>query len=104
MNFVPKAGHIFLEPEEIKDAVKSIKRDDGKMVTILQTDRSKDIAIKAVNKGIVRATSSADPDYQIGAILVYYPFSPNKITMDEKEYHVIHERDVMGYVKSGQVE
>lgn len=104
MNFIPKNGHILLVPEEIQSAVKTIKRDDGSTATILQGDRSKDLAMKAVNKGTVEATSSVDPDYSIGSILVYYPFSPNKIVIEDKEYHVIHERDVMGYVKAGQVE
>ena len=104
MNFVPVNGHILIEPEEITNAAKVVKRDDGSTATILQGDRSKDLAKKAVNKGKVVATSSNDPNYVVGSNLVYYPFCPNKILMEDKEYDVIHERDVMGYVKAGQVE
>ena len=103
MKFIPKAGHILIFPEEINDAAKIVKRDDGTEIRILHHDRTKELAMKAVNKGAVVATSSIDPDYSVGKTLVYYPYCPNKIVIDEKEYHVIHERDVMGYVKPSEV-
>lgn len=105
MNFVPVEGHILIRPAEITEVVKTITREDGKKVEILQSYHSADIAMKAVNKGTVIASSSKNPLYGVDKLLIYYPFSPNKIKLeeDDKEYHVIHERDVMGYVETGKV-
>ena len=61
-------------------------------------DHSVDLQIKAVNEGTVVVSSSKN--YSVGQHLIYYPFSPNKVTIDEKNYHVIHERDVMGIVET----
>lgn len=97
MNFKPTNQHILIFPEEITEVAKKITREDGVVVELLQGDRTRDLKIKAVNKGTVIRSSSEQ--YKEGQILVYYPYSPNKLDIEEKEYHVIHERDVMGIVQ-----
>jgi co-chaperonin GroES (HSP10) len=97
MNFIPSKGHILIKPKEITEAVKKVKTEDGREVNLLMSDHSKDLKIKAVNEGTV--ITSASDFYKTGEHLVYYPFSPNKINLEEVEHHIIHERDVMGEIK-----
>jgi len=96
--FKPVNLHILIKPEQITNTIKQVKTDDGRTVDLQIGDRSRELMIKAVNKGEVVESGSAD--YKIGQVLVYYPFSPNKINLDDKEFHVIHEKDVMGIVES----
>jgi co-chaperonin GroES (HSP10) len=97
MKFVPVAQHIMIKPEEITNTLKKVQTEGGREIEILMGDRSKDLAIKAVNKGkIVRSSSKL---YKKGQVLVYYPFSPNKLDVEGIEHHIIHERDVMGIVE-----
>lgn len=96
--FTPDNDHILIEPEQITDVAKEIKGDDGVVRKIFMNDHTVDKIVAAVNKGRVMASSSKRYSI-IDTILVYYPFSANKIKIDEKDYHVIHERDVMGKVE-----
>ena len=96
--FKPVNLHILIKPEEITDTIRTVNTDSGKQVKLLIGDRSRELMIKAVNKGEV--VESGSEAYKIGQVLVYYPFSPNKINLDDKEFHVIHEKDVMGIVES----
>lgn len=92
--FFPKSGHIKILPKKVEEVAKTVERADGSKVQIVMTDRSRDEKIKAVNQGQVKA--SASNEYKEGDEVVYYPFSANKFLEDEIEYHIIHERDVMG--------
>ena len=96
--FKPRNGHIMILPKVVEAVAKKVSRDDGSTAEIIMTDRTRDEKIKAVNQGTVNRTSSSDPNYQEGSELVYYPFSANKFIEDEVEYHIIHEKDVMGYL------
>lgn len=89
--FMPRQGHLKILPKEITDVAKKV---GDKM--IYMPDRSKDEKIKAVNQGTIKETSSLDPLYHKGAEVVYYPFSANKFAENETEYHIIHEKDIMG--------
>jgi len=98
MKFNPVSGHIRVLPEAISNTAKVVEMADGTKKEIFMGDRSKDEKVKAVHKGAIQETSCQAPHLQVGKIIIYYPFSANKIIENEVEYHVIHERDVMGYM------
>lgn len=100
MKFIPTNLHILIKPEEINDTAKEVQVEGGGTKRIFLHERAVDLKIKAVNKGTVVESNSTL--YENGQVLVYYPYSSNKILIEEgkPEYHVIHERDVMGIVES----
>ena len=98
MKFIPLFKHIKILPEQITNTVKMVERADGTKVPIVMGDRSKDEKMKAVNKGKIVESSSDLPHCGKDSVIIYYPFTACKVIEDEIEYHVIHERDVMGYM------
>ena len=93
MKFIPLFEHIKVEPDQVTNEAKKVGN-----TTIYMPDRSMDEKIKAINKGKIVESASKLPHLEKGTVVVYYPFAANKIKENEIEYHVIHERDVMGYM------
>ena len=97
--FHPLFEHLFIEPEAVTNEASEVETEAGKKVIIYKTDRVRADERKGLNKGKIIESSSAKAELKKGMTIISYPYSANEVKDGDEIYHIVHERDVMGWVE-----
>tara|TARA_B100001250_G_C19800742_1_gene790937 strand:- start:1401 stop:1700 length:300 start_codon:yes stop_codon:yes gene_type:complete len=94
-NLIPKADRVVIELDTVET-----KTEAGIIIPDSAKERPHTASVIAVGPGVWMSTGiQRKPDVEIGDKIMFSKYSGTKVTVDEKEYVIIREADIIASFK-----
>jgi len=99
MNLRPLADRVVIKPLEREEVTKS-----GIVLPDTAKEKPQEGLVEAVGNGrLIEATGKREPvDVKVGDHVIYSKYAGNEVKLDEVEYLILSEKDILGVVSNGK--
>jgi len=99
MNLRPLADRVVVRPLEREEVTKS-----GIVLPDTAKEKPQEGLVEAVGNGrLIEATGKREPiDLKVGDRVIYSKYSGNEVKIDEQEYLIMSEKDILAVVANGK--
>jgi chaperonin GroES len=99
MNLRPLSDRVVVRPLEREEVTKS-----GIVLPDTAKEKPQEGMVEAVGNGrLIEATGKREPiDLKVGDRVIYSKYSGNEVKLDDQEYLIMSEKDILAVVANGK--